>query len=90
MKWEEPSATSAGRPARQDWAAIASELRANPRRWAVIDTDTGATATSNLRAERNRHFRPSSDWEFASRGWDASTHRYAKLYGRYIGEQVSS
>jgi hypothetical protein len=41
---------------RQDWPAIAAELKENPGEWAIIDRDCLHTSASNYKRGRNNAF----------------------------------
>lgn len=85
--WQDPpiqATGNAGAPRR--WMAEAVELRAHPKRWALLQTAPGdATARSFASQARKGHksaFRPVGHWEFR-------TH-HAEVYARYVGEHEES
>ena len=80
MKWEEPPENS-GRWGKA-WAAEAAELRAHPKRWALltekITPDQARIFASQIRRGELVVFRSAGDWEARSIG--------IKVYARFVGE----
>lgn len=86
--WEEPNRRDGRGKPRKDWANIASQLRASPGNWALIDTDVAASSAAQIRAGKNKAF-PEGEFEVTVRGTDRSG-RAEKLFARYIGTEASS
>ena len=80
MKWQEPPGGSKGRS--QILLTEAAELRANPKRWALIitrPTDKSASQFAfRIRNGLNAAWRPAGTFEAVSRGCD--------VYARYVGD----
>ena len=80
MKWQEPPRGSKG-PS-QILLTEAAELRANPKRWALIitrPTDKSASQFAfRIRNGLNAAWRPAGTFEAVSRGCD--------VYARYMGD----
>lgn len=48
INWQEPPPSKRG-PGGTDWAAVRSELQANPGKWALVLTDVSASSAVNAR-----------------------------------------
>jgi hypothetical protein len=72
ITWEDPPRTKP----RNDWGKIAETLRANPGKWAVIETASTAYCAF-IRQGRTKAFQPAGSFE--------ATLQNHKLYARYIG-----
>lgn len=85
--WQDPPAPAPGGPGQpRRWRTEAAELRAHPKRWALLKTCKSAAAASSFKhsALRGRTvvFRPVGAWEFRVSGPD--------LYVRYVGEDTTT
>lgn len=97
IKWEDPPEPDSSHRFHRSglWAEIADELRAHPKRWAMIREDSAAdrpielvTATLRVFGRRIKHgetkgFAPAGSFETAVRR-DRSA-AVVRLYVRYIG-----
>jgi len=72
MTWEDPE----GRKPRLDWAKIAESLRANPGKWAKVETSSTAYC-SFIRQGRTKAFQPAGSFEAILQN--------RVLYARFIG-----
>jgi hypothetical protein len=82
MTWQDPPASAFGRvPGGPKYSAEAAELRANPKRWALLMTRDNARSAAVWAAQARRGdkaaFRPVEEWEFNCAGCD--------VYARYVG-----
>ena len=69
---------------RKDWAAIAAELVAQPKRWAVVETGMRSLLTGLSQQINTGHlmaFRPRGHFEACTR----SANDEMVVYARYIG-----
>jgi hypothetical protein len=71
ITWEQPPGKD-----RQNWAEIAEALRANPDRWAKIESASTAYC-SFIKQGRTKAFQPAGSFEARLRG--------GKVYARFIG-----
>ena len=80
MKWQEPPGGSKGRS--QILLTEAAELRANPKRWALLTTavsrPSAAQTALRIRNGLNAAWRPAGTFEAVSRKCD--------VYARYVGD----
>jgi hypothetical protein len=83
MKWQDVPPTDRshnGRPIK--WQKEAAELRANPKRWALLTTAVSrpraAQTALRIRNGVSRAFGPAGTFEAAARGCD--------VYARYVGD----
>ena len=87
-----PTAKGGGRPGRNDWPAIAAELRDNPGQWAVVFTSSTSGTVSGcangIKVGRAAHFRPQGAFSAVTRVrttdegdkvWD--------LWAAYLGDE---
>ena len=86
LVWQDPPESHTGRPgAPRRWVEEAAELRAHPKRWALIKTmPEGSNARSfatQARRGDKAAFLPIGAWEFRVTGGD--------VYARYLGEDAS-
>lgn len=86
--WQDPPAPAlGGRGKPRAWVAEAAQLKAHPKRWALLKTcksraDASSFKHSALVAGRVVAFRPLGAWEFRVSGCD--------LYARYVGEDTTT
>lgn len=83
--WQDPPAPArGGRGKARRWAAEAAQLRAHPKRWALLKPCTSAAEASSFKSSALKGtkvaFRPVGAWEFRVSGCD--------VYARYVGEDT--
>lgn len=70
------------------WAAIVLALKANPREWAVVATDTDNWrmyfTANDIRSANIRAFGPKASFEAVARTFGGVT----RVYARYVGESA--
>jgi len=74
VTWEEPPRTTP----RNDWGKIAEALRANPGKWAKLETASTAYCAF-IKQGKTKAFQPAGSFE--------ATLQNRVLYARYIGSE---
>jgi hypothetical protein len=92
IRWEEPPPHGNNKPKRPSkYQPIADALRARPGKWAVVleDTPTGSCGTFAFKVRTGYGpFAPERSFEAKTVGPAAG--RSAKVYARYVGDEVSA
>jgi hypothetical protein len=89
IKWEEPPKQLLGR-GRTNWSEIASALKSNPDKWAVVAENVSASTGTHIRYGRLKAFEPSGAFEARVSGAHSSASgRAEKIYARYVGSKSS-
>lgn len=80
MEWKDPPPNHGN--SKDDWAAVATELKEHPGRWALIrhydDKARAATIATRIKHGHSAPFRPRFSFEARATQGD--------VYARYIGE----
>lgn len=83
IRWEDPPVPNkAGRRPSRYWIAIADDLKADPRRWAVIYQGARNGALADRVKKGQSAFAPAGAFEAAERVEDG----IYRVYARYLGE----
>lgn len=95
LEWKDPppdgrgNGRPHGRPALTDWFAVADQLKANPRRWALVLTDVFRTHGSRINSGANTAFQDGLYEAIVRFNPETSTNGDSQnrgdLYVRYLG-----
>lgn len=91
--WSDPPPSERG-SSKSKWDQVASELRKNPGRWALIaaKTTSGNGLSTMIRKGEGRVFSPPGAFEATTRaaGKTDDGKRLVDVYARFIGESADS
>jgi hypothetical protein len=82
IAWQNPPRSGRGK-----WNAVAAQLKANPNRWALIETNAATSHVHAINAGQIIAFQPAGTFQARSIGVDRNKNRARELYARYIGEE---
>lgn len=93
MKWADPP--DADRHAKGSYREEAKQLKAHPKRWAIVRTvevipgkDTGRSIATDIKDGKYIAFRPAGSFDAKSRKeWDEATgKKVLNIYAMYVGD----